>query len=129
MHRCKTELKSQDKVMQEDLSNMATHPKSKRRPCRGYQVWQSSRARKKKCDAIGRAYRSEPDVVGAEKSASLEESQYAVHHKSMEDNQAVVAAVEKYLLEGAAKLKAAMKGSSGDEPEPSAEAQESPRKS
>ena len=46
----------------------------------------------------------------------------------MQDNQAVVAAVEKYLLEGAAKIKAAMKGSSGDETEPSAEEKEKSKK-
>ena len=43
----------------------------------------------------------------------------------MKDNQAVVAAVEKYLLEGTAKIKAAMKGSTGDETEPSAEKEKS----
>ena len=46
----------------------------------------------------------------------------------MQDNQAVVAAVEKYLLEGTAKIKAAMKGSTGDETEPSAEEKEKSKK-
>ena len=111
--------------MQEDLSNMKTATQKVREDlaAAGKSGNQVELARKK-CDAIRESLiESEPNVVGAENQRISEESQYAVHHQVMEDNQAVVAAVEKYLLEGAAKIKAAMKGSSGDEPEPSAEAQ------
>ena len=79
---------------------------------------------RKKCDAIRESLSKVNRTLSALKNQRVsEESQLAVHHQVMQDNQAVVAAVEKYLLEGAAKLKAAMKGSTGDEPEPSAEAQ------
>ena len=58
MHRCKTELKSQEKVMQEDLSNMktATQKVKEDLAAAGKSGNQVELARKK-CDAIRESFR------------------------------------------------------------------------
>ena len=130
MHRCKTELKSQEKVMQEDVSNMktATQKVKEDLAAAGKSGNQVELARKK-CDAIRDSLSKVNRTLSALKNQRVsEESQLVVHHQVMQDNQAVVAAVEKYLLEGTAKIKAAMKGSTGDETEPSAEEKEKSKK-
>ena len=83
MHRCKTELKSQNKVMQEDVSNMktATQKVKEDLAAAGKSGNQVELARKK-CDAIRDSISKVNRTLSALKNQRVsEESQLAVHHQ------------------------------------------------
>jgi chromosome segregation ATPase len=117
MERCKTELKSETKAMEEDLSNMktATQKVKEDLAAAGKSGNQVELARKK-CDALRNSISNLNRTISVLKNQrKTEEHQFTVHHAVMKDNVDLVEAVEKYLLEGTAKMKAAMKATTGDE--------------
>ena len=117
MERCKTELKSETKAMEEDLSNMktATQKVKEDLAAAGKSGNQVELARKK-CDALRNSISNLNRTISVLKNQrKAEEHQFTVHHAVMKDNVDLVEAVEKYLLEGTAKMKAAMKATTGDE--------------
>ena len=103
--------------MEEDLSNMktATQKVKEDLAAAGKSGNQVELARKK-CDALRNSISNLNRTISVLKNQrKAEEHQFTVHHAVMKDNVDLVEAVEKYLLEGTAKMKAAMKATTGDE--------------
>jgi len=123
MERCKKELKSETKAMNEDLSAMKTATQQVREDLAAAgKTGNLVELARKKCDAIRNSISNLNRTISALKNQRIaEETQFTVHHAVLKDNKDLVVAVEKYLLEGTAKMKAKLANTTGDEKELSSE--------
>jgi hypothetical protein len=123
MERCKKELKSETKAMNEDLSAMKTATQQVREDLAAAgKTGNLVELARKKCDAIRNSMSNLNRTISALKNQRVaEETQFTVHHAVLKDNKDLVVAVEKYLLEGTAKMKAKLANTTGDEKDLSSE--------